>query len=58
MTPLVLRKRQMTEGMSPRAKLIETISVILLAATIKVNASPEEDATSSESSPVLAQVFS
>lgn len=44
MTPLVLRKRQMTEGMSPRAKLIWTISVILLAATIKVNASPEEDA--------------
>ena len=34
----------MTEGMSPRAKLIGTICLLLLAAVIKMNASPEEDA--------------
>jgi ketosteroid isomerase-like protein len=44
MTLFVLHKRQMTEGMSPRAKLMGTICGLLLAAMIKVNASPGEDA--------------
>jgi ketosteroid isomerase-like protein len=44
MTPLVLHKLQMTEGMLPCAKMIGAICVILWATTIKVNASPEEDA--------------
>jgi ketosteroid isomerase-like protein len=34
----------MTEGMSPRPKLISTVSFLLLAAAIRLNASPEEDA--------------
>jgi ketosteroid isomerase-like protein len=34
----------MTEGLSPRAKLISMISFLLLVTMIKLNASPEEDA--------------
>ena len=34
----------MTEGMSPHAKLILTVSFLLLAAVTRVNGSPEEDA--------------
>jgi ketosteroid isomerase-like protein len=44
MISFVSHKRHITERMSPRAKLISTVSFLLLATVIKLNASPEEDA--------------
>jgi uncharacterized protein (TIGR02246 family) len=44
MTSIVLHERYMIEVLSPRATMIGTICFLLLAAMLKVNASPEEDA--------------